>query len=229
MYCSEDNEFSWFTYSLTRALISTTINSRLAENSKNNTTTIKIQRQENPHTKNMSPKESPVKMSLETHTTSSSTASSTKSAPSSLYSAPTPSTAPSTPAIEEERMLGAALPPVTTLPPTALVTTAQASTTGASHRHRLSPLEREYDPSRDDLPLDELLARPRLPRSPYEIYQMRARVNGRTMKPLKATVAGASRISGEHARRGEEFEKEKERVRALGIEVGKLKLPPKKE
>jgi hypothetical protein len=178
----------------------------------------------------MLPKESPFKMFLETHTTTSSTASSTKSAPSSLYSAPTPSTAPSTPAIEREDALGAALQSVTTLPTAALAKTAQASTTtGGARRHPLSPMEREYDPSRDDLPLDELLARPRLPRSPYEIYQKRARVNGRTMKPLKAAVAGASRVGGEHARPGEDFEKEKERVRALGLEMGMLKLPPKKE
>jgi hypothetical protein len=97
-------------------------------------------------------------------------------------------------------------------------------TTGGAHRHPLSALERGYDPSRDDLPIDELLARPRLPRSPYESYQKGA-VNGRTMKPLKGAFAGASGASGEGGRRGEDFEIAKERLRALGVEMGKLKFP----
>lgn len=166
-------------------------------------------------------------MSFETRTTSSRSASPAKSTPSSISAATTPSTAPTTPAIEEEGLLGAALPAVDAQSPTALATTAQASTTtGGAHRHPLSPLEREYDPSRDDLPIDELLARPRLPRSPYEGYRKSA-VNGRTMKPLNASVTATSGISGEDARRGEELESEKARVRALGVEMGKLKLPPK--
>ena len=76
------------------------------------------------------------------------------------------------------------------------------------------------------LPIHELLARPRLPRSPYEDFRKSA-VNGRTMKPLNASVTATSGISGEDARRSEELESEKARVRALGGEMGKLKLPPK--
>jgi hypothetical protein len=176
----------------------------------------------------MSPKESHIKMSLETHTRSSSTACSTKTTPSSIYTATTPSTAPTTPATEEERPLGTALASAETQSPTALTKIAQASaTTGGAHGPALSALEREYDASRDDLPIEELLARPRLLRSPQESCRKGA-TNGRTMKPLRAAVAGLSGASGEGGRRGEGFEMEKERVRALGVEMGKLKLPPKK-
>lgn len=175
------------------------INTRLDENfkPKNTKTKTKTQRRETLHTTNMSPKESHIKMSLEPRTTSTLSTSSTKS---------TPSTAPTMPAVEEEKRHEVAH--------------------GDQKPHPLSPLEREYDPSRDNLPIDELLARPRLPRSPCESYQKSA-MNGRTMKPLGVAVSGESGASGEDARRGEEFEIEKERLRALGVEMAELEFPKK--
>jgi len=209
-----------------KALSSRTMNPRLDKNYKINNTTTKVEQQETPHTTTMSPKERSIKMSLEAYTMSSSSTSSTKTTPS-ISAATTPSTAPTTPTIEEERQLGAALPVTKPQSPTAPATTAQASrTTPGAHRHPLSPLEREYDPSRDDLPIDELLARPRLPRSPYESHRKHV-INGRTMKPLKAAATRASRAGGGDARQGREMEKEKEWLRALGVEMSELKLPKK--
>lgn len=136
------------------------------------------------------------------------------------------------PAIEEQP-LAAALSVVVLQPPAAgpiptAVTTAGTQSGQKPYQNPLSPLKRDYDPTRDDLTIDELLARPRLPPSPYESHQKGAK-NGRTMKPLKAFVAGACGASGENSRRAEEFEMEKQRLHALGIEMGKLKFPSEKE
>jgi hypothetical protein len=169
----------------------------------------------------MSSKESLIKRSPETHITSPA-----NGALSPTHTAATPSMAPTTLATEEgERLLGATLPPVTIESPNAMATTAQASvTTGGAHRHPLSPLERVYDPARDDLPINELLTRPRLSRLLNESYKKSA-MNGRTMKPLRASVAGLNRVVSKGGScRGGEFEMEKERMRALGVEMGKLKL-----
>ena len=154
----------------------------------------------------MSPEESHIKMSLETHTRST-----------------TPSTAPTTPAAEEEGPLGAA---PESQSPTALMKIAPASTPNKrSPQACAQPTgARERFPPEMICSVEERLARPCLLRPPHESYRKSA-TNGRTMKPLKAAVAGLSGASGGGGSPGEEFEMEKERVRALGVEIGKLKLP----
>jgi hypothetical protein len=158
----------------------------------------------------MSSNEISTKMTLERPTIPSSTSSITITTPSL-----TPSTAPTTPAAEKEEPVAAASPVLVAKPPTA------PSTVPGANRNPLSPLERDYDPSADNLPIEELLARPRLPRSPYESFHKSA-LNGRTMKPLKAAAAAGAGASGDDAR---DFEMAKDRLRAASVEMGRMTFP----
>jgi hypothetical protein len=77
------------------------------------------------------------------------------------------------------------------------------------------PLQRHYDPSKDNLPIDELLARPRLPRSPFEHDQNKAFATlTQIIKPV---------VKSEEERAAD-FEQEKAKVRALGEDVAKMKV-----
>jgi len=154
----------------------------------------------------MSSKEISTKMTLERPTIPLSASSITITTPSL-----TPSTAPTTPAAEKEEPVAAALPALAAKPPTA------SATVPGANGNSLSPLERDYDPSADNLPIEELLARPRLPRSPYESFHKSA-LNGRTMKPLKAAAA----VAGDDAR---DFEIAKDRLRAASLEMGRMTFP----
>jgi hypothetical protein len=84
-----------------------------------------------------------------------------------------------------------------------------------------NPLGRTFDPSKDDKPLEELLARPRLPRSPYERFKdeiekeqaERAAVNEEALK----------------AKRASEFEEEKKALRAVMTQMSSMKLEEEKK
>jgi hypothetical protein len=155
----------------------------------------------------MSSKEISTKVTLERPTMPSSTSFIAITTPSL-----TPSTAPTTPVAEKEEAVAAAPPVLAAKPPTVLTTVPGAN------RNPLSSLERDYDPSADNLSIEELLARPRLPRSPYESFHKSA-LNGRTMKPLKAAAAAVAGASRDDAR---DFEMAKDRLRAASVEMGRM-------
>jgi hypothetical protein len=158
----------------------------------------------------LSLQETPLNMSLEHLTMPSRNPSTTADTP-----AIHPSTTPTAPALEKEQQ-----PLTISAPPTITITTAGEARTNAgtnpNTKYPLSPVERDYDPTRDDRPIDELLARPRLSRSPAESFH-KAALNGRTMKPL--------RYAGGDASRTEDFEAAKERLRTVSVEVGRMVLP----
>ncbi len=174
----------------------------------------------------MSSKEGSLKITLERPSIASSSSSYSSSTTTSTPSLTPSSTAPTTPAVEKEEPLAPTPLAIAANPPAAAaahVATARApTTTGATHRHPLSPLERDYDPGPDDLPIEELLARPRLPRSPYESLRQHA-VNGRTLEPLEGAAAGAEAAR----RRAEDLEQAKARLRAVSVEIGRMTFPKK--
>jgi hypothetical protein len=72
-------------------------------------------------------------------------------------------------------------------------------------QHMINPLDRTYDPFKDDKPIEELLARPRLPRSPYE------RFKGEVER--ERAERAAANEEALKARRALEFEEEKKALR----------------
>jgi hypothetical protein len=76
-------------------------------------------------------------------------------------------------------------------------------------------MEREYDVSKDNLSIEELLARPRLPRSPYERYKSTRAAVTATDKHVQV-AANAPVVAADQAKkRAEEFEREKEDLRSF--------------
>jgi hypothetical protein len=71
----------------------------------------------------------------------------------------------------------------------------------------INPLDRTYDPLKDDKPIEELLARPRLPRSPYE------RFKGEVER--ERAERAAANEEALKARRALEFEEEKKALRMM--------------
>jgi hypothetical protein len=82
--------------------------------------------------------------------------------------------------------------------------------------HPVSPLDKMFDPSKDDKPLEELLARPRLPRSPYERFKDEVERE----KAERAAANGEALL----AKRASEFEEEKKALRAAKEQMSSTKV-----
>ncbi|KAI9732254.1 MAG: hypothetical protein M1818_007573 [Claussenomyces sp. TS43310] len=88
--------------------------------------------------------------------------------------------------------------------------------------HAADVLSRVYDPSRDEASLDELLARPRLPRSPYE---RRSLLVSKSVTPATSSSSGGGSSSStdadraERAKRSQAFEEEIRHLRQSALRM----------
>jgi hypothetical protein len=82
--------------------------------------------------------------------------------------------------------------------------------------HLANPLDKVFDPSRDDRPFEELLARARLPRTPFEKFRddVEREIAKRTAANEKALLA----------KRASEFEEEKKALRAAKEQMSSMKI-----
>jgi hypothetical protein len=148
--------------------------------------------------------------------------------------------APSTPVSEEDTPLAAnssssTTPATTTTTATSTLAAAAAAASGPSNpkpkattqQHHHDPLSRTYDPSKDNLPIEELLARPRFPRSPFEHDQARKRAFAVTTTtttvpdPISIGILPKPTVPS-NGERAADFEREKARVKAMVAEVAKM-------
>ena len=85
----------------------------------------------------------------------------------------------------------------------------------------MSPLEHNYDFTKDDKSIEELLARKRLPRSPYE----RDMTDGPAAGPSAFRAVGVEH--NDAAKRIEEFERKKAELRGFVLQLAKIKVEEK--